>query len=154
MNKNKKITQTKGIVVQGHQVASGLAPNSPFPSGTIEMQLPFFKEEGVNLDGIYPATINVSIAPQKFKLITPQITMEKIKWSKEHKAETFSLSPCKIIVNDIEHTAYVYYPHPETKIGHFKDNMILEILSTHISDIVYGKQVLLKLDSREMVVSK
>jgi hypothetical protein len=31
-----------GIVVQGHQVASGSAESSPFPAGTIELQAPMF----------------------------------------------------------------------------------------------------------------
>ena len=147
-------TQVEGIIIKGHQVASGLAENSPFPLGTIEMQLPFFKKEGINLDGIYPATLNVSIAPKTFRLVAPKVTMKNIKWSLNHDAETFSLLPCVLSVNDSEHPAYVYYPHPETKIGHFKDNTILEILSEHIADVHYGTRLILKLNQAEIIISE
>jgi hypothetical protein len=140
--------------VQGHQVASGLADDSPFPLGTIEMQLPFFRNQGVNLDEIYAATINVSIAPRTFGLIAPKMTMENIKWSLDHDAETFSLSPCFLSVDDTEYPAYIYYPHPETKIGHFKNNSILEILCQHIPVVTYGTQLRLKLNQAEIIVSE
>lgn len=96
-------------IVQGHQVSSGLADDSPFPLRTIEMQLPFFRNEGVNLDDIYAATINVSITPRTSGLIAPKMTMENIKWSLDHDAETFSfsLSPCFLSVDDTEYSAYI-----------------------------------------------
>jgi hypothetical protein len=152
--KKSHYIQVEGTIVQGHQVASGLAENSPFPLGTIEMQLPFFKKNGVNLDDIYPATINVSIAPNTFKLIAPKVTMKNIKWSLDHDAETFSLSPCFLSVNNTEYPAYIYYPHPETKIGHFKNDSLLEILSQHIPDVPYGTQLRLRLNQAEIIVSE
>lgn len=153
MNSPASCVHTAGIVVQGHQVASGLAKNSPFPRGTIEMQLPFFKKEGVNIDQLHPATINVSIAPKTFKLVAPKMTMQNIKWSKDHEAETFSLSPCILEIDGTEHSAYIYYPHPETKIGHFKDATTLEILSHFIADVSYGMSITLKININEITLS-
>jgi hypothetical protein len=52
-----------GCLRPGHQVASGLAVNNPYPAGTIAMQTPFFKALGLDLSGFYVGTLNVSIAP-------------------------------------------------------------------------------------------
>lgn len=41
INDHWKIVE--GVVKEGHQVASGMAKDSPYPRGTIEMQLPFLK---------------------------------------------------------------------------------------------------------------
>jgi hypothetical protein len=144
----------KGTIMQGHQVASGQSENSPFPLGTIEMQLPFFRERGILLEDIYPATLNVDITPNSFKIFAPAITLENIKWSLEHDPETFSLSPCILCVNEQKYPAYIYYPHPETKIGHFKNDNILEILSKYIPNIPYGTFVELKLSSDEVSILK
>ncbi len=70
----KSIT-LKGIVVQGHQVAS--RPSDDYPYGTIEKQKPFFKELGLNLDDFYNGTLNVSISPSTFKVTNPEITFEE-----------------------------------------------------------------------------
>jgi hypothetical protein len=142
-----------GTVVRGHQVASGLAVNNPFPLGTIEMQLPFFKKKGVNVDSLYLGTINVSISPKKFEVVSPKITMKNIKWSQDHDEETFSLLPCILIVDDSEHHVLIYYPHPETKIGHLKDKSTIEILSDYIVNISYGTRIMLKLNQYEIIIS-
>ncbi|MGS2719132.1 hypothetical protein [Paraglaciecola aestuariivivens] len=142
--------QVPGTLVKGHQVASGKAKDSPFPAGTIAMQKPFFKAQGINLDDFFTGTLNINIAPKRFELHNPSFTMKNIKWSEEHAAETFSLSPCQIIVKDKSFAAYLYYPHPETKIGHFKDDSLLEILSHKIDGIAYGDEVLLRLNPNEI----
>jgi hypothetical protein len=147
-------TGVTGTVVKGHQVASGCAVDSPFPLGTIAMQRPFFKKEGVSLDNIYPATINVSIAPKTFKLLTPKLTLKNIKWSPKHDAETFSFSPCTLVVDHREYQALIYYPHPDTKIGHVKNTSTLEILSTYIANLPYGTEVTLKLDQKEVILDE
>ncbi len=41
------------VLVQGHGVASGKAV-SPYPKGTIEMQLPFFAALGLDLSSYWP----------------------------------------------------------------------------------------------------
>lgn len=47
-----------GIVKSGHQVASGRAENSPYERGTLEMQLPCFRDLGLDLSTFYLGTIN------------------------------------------------------------------------------------------------
>lgn len=41
---------------------------------------------------------------------------------------------------------WIYYPHPETKIQHFKDSSTLEILVPYIEGIKYGESVEIDID--------
>jgi hypothetical protein len=50
-----------GEVVPGYGVASGRSIASPYPAGTIEMQMPFFQTLGLDLRGCFAGTINLSI---------------------------------------------------------------------------------------------
>jgi hypothetical protein len=127
--------------VAGYQVASGLAKDSIYPFGTIEMQRPYFEKAGVDFSNIYSATLNVNITSGTVCLISPFLLLKDVKWSSENSAETFSLFSCNLIVDEKEYSAYVYYPHPETKLGHFQDSGTLEILSEYIEHVPYGTKL-------------
>ena len=60
-----------GTVVRGHGVASGCAGDPRFPAGTLGLQLPIFASLGLQLDGFYHGTINVSLAP-----LVPMLELE------------------------------------------------------------------------------
>lgn len=77
-------------IVQGHRVASGLNGNSRFPGGTIQMQLPFFAERGLDSSGFFPGTLNVSIAPLSYRVLSPRYTFRALKWHPADPAEDFS----------------------------------------------------------------
>lgn len=139
-----------GVVTSGYQVASGQSKNSPYPRGTIEMQLPFFKNLGLDLSQYYLGTLNISISPKQFKIIHPEYTFKNVKWSPEHDPEDFSFSRCQIIFNECEYNALIYYPHPETKINHFQNPSVLEIIAVPIPDIKYGDSVSIKVNSSEI----
>jgi hypothetical protein len=143
----------RGVITPGAQVASGMAKDSPFARGTIAMQLPFFALHGVPVSELYAATLNVSIAPKVFALTSTALTMGPIKWSPAHQAEMFSLSPCTLIFKGVGYAAWVYYPHPATKIGHFKSDSLIEVLSQHIPQIQYGDKVVLEWDEIDMKIS-
>ena len=70
-----------GVVVQGHQVASGRAEPSPFPAGTIELQAPMFVQLGLDLSGAFMGTINVSVEPFYFRFRKPDYTFTDVKWT-------------------------------------------------------------------------
>ncbi len=97
------------------------------------MQLPFFKELGLDLSPYYFGTLNISIAPHTFEIKQPQYTFKNVKWHPDYPAETFSFSLCQVIVKNINYQGLIYYPHPETKIGHFQDDSIVE--ANCISDL-------------------
>jgi hypothetical protein len=149
MIESNLITVT-GIVKPGHQVASGQSLNSPYARGTLEMQLPLFRDLGLDLSGYYLGTVNVSIAPYTFGVFQPQYTFPLVKWHPDYPAETFSFSPCIVTHQDLSYEALVYYPHPETKIGHFQDASIMEIIAPRIPKLNYGDRLILQLNSQEI----
>lgn len=141
-----------GVVVKGYRVASGLAGNSPYPRGTIEMQAPFFLERGLDLRPYYPATIGVSIEPATFAVVRPEYTFRGVKWSPEHEAEDFSFSRCRIRFEDEKREALLYYPHPETKLGHHHGDSTLEVIAPFIGGIHYGAAVELEINTDEIAI--
>ena len=142
-----------GIIKPGHQVASGKAANSPYALGTIEMQLPHFQKLGLDLSQYFFGTLNISIAPHKFKIQNPQYTFPLVKWHPDYPAETFSFSPCQILFKATKYRGLIYYPHPETKIGHFQSDSILEAIAPPIPNIKYGDTVELKINNREIAIA-
>ena len=141
-----------GIIKPGHQVASGRSANSPYALGTIEMQRPYFQKLGLDLSKYFLGTLNISIAPHKFKIQNPKHTFPLVKWHPDYPAETFSFSPCQILFKAIEYPGLIYYPHPETKIGHFQSNSILEAIAPSIPNIKYGDAVKLKIHNKEIAI--
>jgi CTP-dependent riboflavin kinase len=151
---NQKWAIIEGVVTSGYQVASGFAENSPYPRGTLEMQLPFFKDFGLDLSPFYLGTLNISIRPKELNLKNPEYTFRNVKWSPEHGAEDFSFSRCQIIFNGNKYIALIYYPHPETKINHFQDTSIVEIIAVPIPNIKYGDTVNIEINTEEVSTKK
>jgi len=151
MAESNLVTLT-GIVKPGHQVASGRGVNSPYERETLEMQLPYFRDLGLDLSGFYLGTLNVSIAPQTFEFKAPKYTFPQVKWHCDYRAETFSFATAVVDHQNYSYRGWVYYPHPETKIGHFQDDSILEIITPKIADLSYGDRLTLKLDPQEIKV--
>jgi len=142
--------RVKGIVVQGHRVAS--QPSDVYPYGTLEKQKPYFKALGLDLEAYYNGTLNISISPNSFKMVKPEITFEHVEWTNLHPPETFSFSRCTLIYKGIRYAGWVYYPHPETKIRHFENPFIIETLTTYIPGVRYGDEVEIELNRDEITV--
>ena len=149
---NANWIKVKGIIKQGHQVASGMAEASPYPRGSIEMQVPFFEELGLDLRPFFLATLNISISPYQFTLKNPGYTFRNVRWNPEIPAEDFSFSRCQLIFRGTTYQGWVYYPHPETKPQHFQDSSTLEVIFPYIADIGYGDFVELKLNNLEIIL--
>ncbi|MBW4618331.1 MAG: hypothetical protein KME17_02960 [Cyanosarcina radialis HA8281-LM2] len=174
--------KVNGIIQLGHQVASGLASNSPYPHGTIEMQMPIFQKLGLDLTGCFPGTLNVSIHLYTFEVVKPECTFKDVEWTDKHPPETFSFSRCRITFADSTSTitfqseanpkstppfpplvregiqnpksidGWIYYPHPETKKLHFQSRSILEIIAAPIPNIEYGSRIEVEYNPLEIVV--
>ncbi len=114
------------------------------------MQLPHFRKRGLDLSDFYLGTLNVSIAPYTFELENPKYTFPEVKWHPDYPAETFSFSPCALKYQDRSTQALVYYPHLETKIGHFQDSCIVEVIAPRLADVKYGDRLELKLDPQQV----
>lgn len=141
-----------GVVQRGHGVASGHGPNSPYPIGSLRMQAPFFRERGLDLAPYFEGALNLSIAPHTFKLLKPQFTFPLVAWTTLHPPETFSFSACRVIYREARYDGWVYYPHPETKIRHFQDPTIIEVITTFIPDLAYGGTVELHVRAAEILI--
>ncbi|AFY36495.1 hypothetical protein Lepto7376_0035 [[Leptolyngbya] sp. PCC 7376] len=142
----------KGVLLKGHQVASGLAKDSPYEAGTIALQTPHFKRLGLDLTPYFAGTLNLSIAPKTFRLRQPSYTFPNLKWHPDFDSETFSFCPCQILVGDRQYDGLIYYPHPETKINHFQDPHTVELIAPPISDIEYGDRLTLKVRPHEVAI--
>lgn len=136
-----------GEVVAGYQIASGGAEDSPYPSGSIPLQKPFFKKLGLDLDHCFDGTLNVDIAPNTFEILQPSFRFELVEWMPGFAPETFSFIECEIVTNSLTTNGFVYYPHPETKTQHFHNNQRLEVLAPLIPNLNYGDAVMLRYDT-------
>jgi hypothetical protein len=142
-----------GKVQNGHKVASGQAENSPYPKGTINMQKPFFKALGLDLDSFYEGTLNISIAPYTFTLKNPEFTFPSVEWTDKHPPENFSFSRCKVIFNGLEYLGWVYYPDPSTKKAHFQNPSLVEVIAPLIPNIKKDDEVQLALNANEILLN-
>jgi hypothetical protein len=141
-----------GEVVLGHQVASGKAEASPYPAGTIDLQRPHFQALGLDLSDCFGGTLNLSIAPHQIGLEQPGYTFEAVRWIEGYEPETFSFSRCYLRVENVSYAGWVYYPHPATKLGHFQQPSVVEVLAPLIPGVAYGDRVLLNVNSAEIAV--
>ena len=134
--------------MEGYRVASG--PSKDYPYGTLEKQIPLFKQRGLDLERFHYGTLNVSIAPLSFEMVKPAYTFRQVAWTDLHPPEDFSFSPCMVRFKGGEYPAYVYYPHPETKKRHFESASLMEIISVFIPEISYGDRVDLAVNEDEI----
>lgn len=144
--------RVNGIVIPGHQIASGTALDSPYPKGSIELQIPFFAQQGLDLSSCFKGTLNIDISPLSFRIIKPDFKYEHLKWIEGFPAETFSFVACSLEFKQIMYPSFVYYPHPETKSQHFQSTSTLEILAPKVPNISYGEQVSLLLNADKLHV--
>lgn len=133
-----------GIVIKGYRVAS--LPSKEYPYPALEKQKTYFKERGLDLERFFPGTLNVSISPLRFEMVKPAYTFRHIAWTDLHPPEDFSFSPCRVKFKGREYDGYVYYPHPETKVRHFQDASMIEVITDRIQGIRYGARLELALD--------
>lgn len=139
-------------IVQGHRVASGLNGNPRFPGGTLRMQLPFFRELGLDLSGYHLGTLNVSIAPLSYRLVQAKLTFRDVKWHPTEPAEDFSFFDVIVHRNDAPPTSgLIYFPHPDTKPEHFQKPDVLELLLPWTEGIEYGMKVQLEVPCEQML---
>lgn len=144
--------KVKGVVDKGYGVASGDSKLRDFPQGTIRTQIPYFKQLGLDLSGFYPATLNINIRPKILIMVRPRYTFRWVKWLPDYPAEDFSFSPSFIKFKYHKYDCFIYYPHPETKLGHRHPPYVLEIIAPLIHGIYCGVPVDLHLNSEEVAL--
>ncbi len=138
-----------GQIVKGHGVASGRAGDPRFPEGTLALQWPIFEKNGLNLNGYYRATINISVFPLKPNPINPTHTFKNVKWHADCPAEDFSFFEVSLSVGLSKCvTGLIYWPHPETKPEHFQDPSVIEVTAPKIDEVSSNDSVRLWVDPR------
>jgi hypothetical protein len=143
--------QIPAIVVRGHRVASGINRDVRFPGGTIRMQAPHFLERGLDLSTYHSATLNVSIAPWRYRVMHPRYTFSSVKWHPTEPAEDFSFFDVTIsLAGGTPVTGLIYFPHPATKPEHFQQPDVLELLLPWINGLDYGMKVTLEVPGEQM----
>ena len=145
-----RIKTVHGVVVQGYRVASG--PSKDYPYGALERQRPIFKSLSLDLGGYFNGTLNIDIRPLTFKLVKPQFTFYNVEWTDLHPPEHFSFSRCRVSFREIEYDGWVYYPHPETKLRHFQDPSLLEVIAEPIPELKYGDSLTVMVNPDELIV--
>ena len=145
-------TLVQGEITKGYRVASG--PSKDYPYGALDRQRPIFKSRGLDLGSYFNGTLNINIQLHIFKVIKPEFTFYHVEWTDLHPPEHFSFSHCKVIYKDIEYEGWVYYPHPETKLRHFQNPSLLEVIARPIPEIKYGDEVGVLLNPEEVVVGE
>jgi CTP-dependent riboflavin kinase len=138
------------MVVEGYHVASG--PSKDYPYGALDRQRPIFKSRGLDLAGYFNGTLNIDISPLHFRLVRAEITFRQVQWTDLHPPEDFSFSRCMVVHAGVEYDGWVYYPHPETKLRHFQDPSLLEVIARPILSIQYGDKIEVRLNEEEIEV--
>lgn len=145
-----------GELTRGHRVASGLSGDARFPGGTIAMQVPCFRELGLDLSGFHHATLNVAITPLKYETRRATHTFRQVRWHPVEPAEDFSFFDAAILKPETaDHwvRAFVYRPHPETKPAHFQPPDALELLAAEwINGLVYGDRLEIRVDPEQLAI--
>lgn len=142
----------QGVVVQGHGVASGRSADSPYPRGSVAMQMPYFKALGLDLSGCWVGTMNVSIAPHSWALQRADYCFEQVTWTDLHPAETFSFVGLQLTWQQTTVAGWLYRPHPETKAAHHQSSSMMEIIAPHLNGVAYGDKVQLTLAAQSVKV--
>ena len=141
-----------GVLTEGYRVASG--PSKDYPYGALDRQRPIFKSRGLDLSEFFNGTLNIDIRPHTFELVKPEFTFHQVEWTDMHPPEHFSFSQCKIIFDNVEYEGWVYYPHPETKLRHFQNPSLLEVIAYLIPEIKYGDKVDVLVNPDEIVIAE
>src|SRR3954465_7598026 len=89
-----------GRIVRGHRVASGQNGNPRFPGGTIRMQAHHFLARGLDLSRFYAGTLNVSIAPFRYRILQPHLTFRNVAWHPTEPAEDFSFFDVRLLLKN------------------------------------------------------
>lgn len=141
-------------VLPGYGVASGRSGDPRFPGGTLAMQLGPFLERGLDLSRYHLGTLNLSLAPRRYRVLRPRLTLRAVSWHPTEPAEDFSFFDCRIVTDDARvHEGLVYRPHPDTKPDHVQPADVLEVLATRIEGIGYGDGVWLELPREQIEVT-
>ncbi len=86
-------------------------------------------------------------------MLKAEYTFPLVEWTDLHPPETFSFSRCVVRYQGLEYTGWVYYPHPETKLRHFQNPSLLEVIARPIPGLEYDAALEVGLNPAEIAIS-
>lgn len=117
------------------------------------MQSPHFLVRGFDLGIYHLGTVNVSIAPCRYRVAKARQTFRNVKWHPTEPAEDFSFFDVRLLRPEGQAIAgCIYYPHPETKPAHFQPPDMLELLLPFVKDLSCGMELRLEIPAAQMVI--
>jgi hypothetical protein len=146
--------QINGQICKGHGVASGKSDNKRYPKGTLNEQLPYFKERGLDLSAYFLGTINLDISPYTPKIIVPKYFFEGISWSPYIPPENFYFFDVILFFQDTGYKGLIYMPDPNTKVDHIQKRSILELILPKISGLTYGMRIRIETEDKQLQLLK
>lgn len=152
-NMNRSCQTFPARIVPGHRVASGQNGNPLFPGGTLKMQRPFFQALGLDLSPYHRGTLNVSIAPLRYRVLAPRLTLRGVRWHPTEPAEDFSFFDVRLLRDGAPSAeGLIYYPHPDTKPTHFQQLDVLELLLPFVNGLSYGAEIRFEVPTEQMLI--
>ncbi len=137
------IREVPARVIKGHGVASGRGNDIRYPAGTLALQMPFFRKQGLDLSGYYQGTLNLDITPYRFAYGKADFFFEGVDWSPHISPENFLFFGVTLLFRDQQYDGLVYLPDPATKTDHPQPANMLEVMMPRIIGIGYGDEVLI-----------
>ena len=134
-----------GKVISGYGVASGKGKDNRYPEGTLKLQIPFFKERGLDLSAFFIGTINIDISPYQFSIKKYKYYFKEINWSTYIPPENFYFFEVQLIFKENFYEGLIYMPDPKTKFDHHQISSLFELLMPKIEGIKQGENIILKL---------
>ena len=134
-----------GKVISGYGVASGKGKDNRYPEGTLKLQIPFFKERGLDLSAFFIGTINIDISPYQFSIKKYKYYFKEINWSIYITPENFYFFEVQLIFKESAYEGLIYMPDPKTKFDHHQISSLFELLMPKIEGIKQGENIILKL---------
>lgn len=124
-------------LISGYQIASGKSKDNPYGCGSLQLQLPLFCQHGLPFESLFAGTLNLDLGANSISWVRVWESVSDLQWHKEFPAESFLFAPCEIKHAEQQHSAFIYYPDPETKIGHFQSKHTIEVIAEFIPGLNY-----------------
>lgn len=138
----------EGKVISGYGVASGKGKDPRYPDGTLILQMPHFKQKGLDLNNYFRGTINIDIKPLVYRINKPTHFIKGVDWSNFIPPENFYFFEVELVFNELNYFGLIYMPDPDTKTDHHQINSVLEVIMPHIKGIRTGKIVILRIGEK------
>lgn len=140
--------------MQGHGVASGISGDPRYPKGTLAQQKSYFEAEGIDFQDYYLGTINVDIRPYFFQIKKPKHFIENVNWSDFIPSENFYFFDVLVEYDYKIYEGLIYLPDPNTKIEHFQNNSILELILPKLENLKYGDAIFIVTKGEQIQILK